>query len=92
MNTLELHSRDLRRARTHSMIQLAGLMEKADLLETFGITLGKDLQKDPEMKEPVASLFKGLLVLNKMAKSDEVNLSLWAVQGLEVLHDSRHKK
>lgn len=85
MSTLELHSRDFRRARTRSLIQLAGLMEKAKLLETFHIELGRDLQKDPTMKEPVASLFKGLLVLNEMATSSEVNLALWAAQGLEEL-------
>ncbi len=67
------------------MIQLAGLMEKAGTLETFDIELGRDMQKDPEMKAQVASLFKGLLVLNEMAVSSEVNLSLWAMQGLEEL-------
>ncbi|EKE10548.1 MAG: hypothetical protein ACD_16C00008G0006 [uncultured bacterium] len=92
MITIEIHSRDLRRARTHSLIQLGSLINKADLLETFGIILGKDLQKDPKMKEPVAALYKGLLVLNEMANSSEVNLSIWAVQGLEALHDSKHKK
>ena len=76
MSTLEIHSRDIRRARTRSLIQLAGLMEKAGLLETFDIELGRDLQKDPEMKEPVAALYKGLLVLNDMANSSEVSLSL----------------
>ena len=85
MSTLELHSRNFRRARTRSLIQLAGLMEKAKLLETFDIKLGRDLEKDPAMKEPVASLFKGLLVLNEMASSSEVNLALWATQGLEKL-------
>jgi hypothetical protein len=60
-------------------------MDKAGLLETFQITLGSDMQKDPEMKEPIAALFKGLLVLNEMAQSKEVNLSLWSWQGLEAL-------
>lgn len=89
---LEIDSRGLRRARTRSLIQLAGLMEKAKLLETFHIELGRDMQKDPEMREPVASLFKGLLVLNEIAESDEVSLQIWAAQGLEVLHDLRQRK
>ncbi|MBX9622138.1 MAG: conjugal transfer protein TraD [Alphaproteobacteria bacterium] len=91
MATLEVDSRGLRRARTRSLIQLAGLMEKAKLLETFDIELGRDMQKDPKMKEPIAALFKGLLVLNEMAASSEVNLSLWATQGLEELRRSNRE-
>jgi len=37
------------------------------------------------MREPVAALFKGFLTLNEMISSDDINLSLWAVQGLEEL-------
>lgn len=85
MNTLEIDSRGLRRARTRSLISLGGLMKKSGLLETFQIELGRDMQKDPEMKEPVAALFKGLLALKDIAESDEVSLQLWAMQGLEEL-------
>lgn len=82
---LEIDSRELRRARTRSLIQLGGLLEKSGLLETFHIELGRDMQKDPEMKEPVAALFKGLLVLKEMVESDEISLQIWATQGLEEL-------
>jgi len=92
MNTLEIHSRDLRRARTRFLIQLGGLIEKAGLLETFQIKVGTDLQKDIDMKEPVGSLFKGLLVLNELANSDEVYRPLWAVQGLEELRKMGKRK
>ncbi len=85
MATLEIDSRGLRRARTRSLIQLSGLMEKAKLLEIFHIKLGRDMQKDPEMKEPVAALFKGLLILKEMVESGEVSLQIWVVQGLEEL-------
>jgi len=84
MHKLELTSRRARKARTRSLIQVASLASKAGLLETFGIILGEDLQKSPEMKKPVASLFKGFLVLNEMAQSENVH-SLWARQGLEEL-------
>lgn len=67
------------------MIQLAGLLEKARLLETFQIELGRDLQKDITMKEPMAALFKAFLVLDEMVKSEEVNLKVWSLQGLEAL-------
>lgn len=83
MDLLSLSSSRQRRARTRSLIQLGGLIEKSGLLETFGITLGEDLQKSPNMQEPIASLFKGLLELKEIANSDDVDLQLWANQGLE---------
>jgi len=82
---LEIDSRGFRRARTRSLIMLGGLIKKSGLLETFQIEVGLDLQKDITMKEPVASLFKGFLVLEEMVKSGDVNLKVWAVQGLEKL-------
>ena len=74
-----------RRARTRHLIQLGGLLEKAGLAETFGISLGADLQKDPSMKMPMAALFKALLDLNDLAQSKQGNFTLWAQQGLEAL-------
>lgn len=74
-----------RRARTRSLIQLGGLIEKAGLLETFGIELGLDLQKDLTMKEPIAALFKGLLDLNESAQTDHAHFALWSQEGLQEL-------
>ena len=91
MNTLEIDSHGARRARTRSLIQLASLIEKANLLETFQITLGLDLQKDVTMKEPITALFKGFLVLNELASSEETNLHLWARQGLEILATTKKR-
>jgi hypothetical protein len=85
MNTLELTSHGYRRARTRSLIQLGGLIEKAGLLKTFQLTLGDDFQKDPETKESIAALFKGFLVLNEIAQSQDVSMPLWVTQGLEAL-------
>ncbi len=73
------------------MIQLAGLLEKSGLLETFQITLGLDLQKDETMKEPIAALFKSFLVLNEIANSEGTNIPLWASQGLEILANSNKR-
>ena len=72
-----------RRARTRSLIQLGGLLENAGTLDVFNIPLGVDLQKDRSVKNNVSALFKGLLELNKIATSKEVDLNLWALQGLE---------
>jgi hypothetical protein len=86
MNEYAVSSYELRRKRTRSLIQLGGLVEKAGLLETFSLPLGADFQKDPEVKNSIAALFKGFLVLNEMVRSEEeVNLQLWAHQGLEAL-------
>ena len=85
MNTLEITSHGFRRARTRSLIQLGGLIEKAGLLETFQLTLGDDFQRDPETRELIAALFKGLLVLNEMVQSGDFHLPLLINQGLEAL-------
>jgi conjugative transfer protein TraD len=77
--------RDLRRARTRTLIQLGGLLEKSGLLNDFGIELGADLQKDLEMQKPVATLFWGLIELKEIVNSDEFNLELWAIKGQKAL-------
>lgn len=86
-----IDSIEARRARTRSMIALGGLLKKSGLLETFQIELGLDLQKDITMREPVAALFKGFLTLNEMISSEEVSLKIWAVQGLELLAQSKKR-
>ncbi|MBP9691905.1 MAG: hypothetical protein KBD90_01065 [Alphaproteobacteria bacterium] len=68
MHKLALTPRTAKRAKIRSLITIGALVDKAGLLETFGITLGEDLQKSPEMQEKVASLFEGLLALNERAR------------------------
>ena len=85
MGKLETTSVALRKARNHQLIQLGALIEKAGLLETFEITPGSDLQKDPETKLPVAALFKSLLELNQMAQSGDIHMQIYAQQGLAEL-------
>ncbi len=80
---IQTSSASQRRARTRSLIQLGGLLESAGTLDVFGIPLGVDLQKDLSVKNNIAALFKGLIELNELANSDDVNLQLWAAQGLE---------
>ena len=67
------------------------MAKKARLLETFGITLGLDLQKHPDMKKPIAALFKGLLELNALANSEDVHIPTWAQQGLEELRKTKDR-
>ncbi len=58
MHRLEITSPTAKKARTRTLIQVASLCDNAGVLKSFGIVLGKDLQKDPEMQEPAAALFK----------------------------------
>lgn len=92
MHRLDTTSQQMRRARVHSLIQLGSLVEKAGLLETFEISLGTDLQKDPEMKKPVAALFKSFLEINSMVQSGDFYLPLMAEQGLEELRNLKREK
>jgi len=72
-----------RKMRTRALIQLGGLMEHAGTCAVFNIPLGLDLQTDPTVKNNIAALFKGLLTLNEMVKSGELDLGVLALQGLE---------
>ena len=92
MNSLDLTSHGLRKARTKSLVQLGALVEKAGLLETFDLPLGSDFQRDPELKMQISALFKGFLVLNDMVTSGEAYIQLWSRQGLAALAETKKKK
>lgn len=92
MSEFETTSVGLRKARNRQLIQLGALIEKAGLLETFEITPGSDLQKDPETQLPVAALFKGLLELNQMGQAGEIHMQLYAQQGLAELKKPKREK
>src|SRR5688500_18954872 len=89
MNDIASPPKTFRRARTRTLIQLGGLIEKAGLLEDFGIKLGSDLQKDHIMRNPTAALFWGLLELKRLANSEEYHAELWARKGLEAYRKVR---
>jgi len=83
---LEYHSglipSSLRRARTRTLIQLGGLIEKAGLLDEFTLELGSDLQRDPECKERVHALYGALLELKSLLKdSEDYSHSYLALKG-----------
>ena len=85
LNEYALSSPELRRKRTRSLISLGGLVAKSGLLETFSLPLGADFQKDPEVKEQIAALFKGFLDLKDRVDSGEIHMGLYASQGLLAL-------
>lgn len=72
---------------------LGGLVEKSGLLETFSLPLGEDFQKDPDLKNEISTLFKGLLILNEMVHSGETfHRDLWSQQGLQKLKELKQEK
>lgn len=91
MDKLNVSSYAVRRARTRSLVQIGGLVSKSGLLETFEISLGLDLQRYPDLKHQTAALFKGLVELNEMAKSDDVHLQSWGFQGLKLLKEGKER-
>jgi len=75
--------RNQRKARTRTLIQLGGLVEKAGLLEFVELETGQDLQKDPETFEAAATLMGALLSLKESFLSEEAQAQkmLWASHG-----------
>ena len=51
----------LRKARTRTLIQLGGLIEKSGILPYLDITMGDDLQQDEHLKESVDILLGSLV-------------------------------
>jgi hypothetical protein len=78
---------DHRRARTRTLIQLGGLVEKSGLTDLLDIELGQDLQQDGECFESNAILLGGLLELKNTLNQDdkEQQKILWATKGKEQL-------
>lgn len=72
---------DERRARTRTLIQLGGLIEKSGLLDPLGLVIGADLQKDEEMYEPMLQLFGALCDLDAQLKDDPTLPKIWALKG-----------
>ena len=65
MHKLEITSPTAKKARTRTLIAVDSLCENAGILKSFGIVLGKDLQKDPKMRKPATDLFNEFVHLSK---------------------------
>jgi hypothetical protein len=70
-----------RKARTRTLIQLGGLIEKSGLMKSFDLEPGDDLQKDLEKKENVFALLGALLEINTMIKNEDIHPHLLAQKG-----------
>jgi hypothetical protein len=71
----------LRKKRTRCLIQLGGLLEKADLLSDFGLQIGDDLQQDEQIQDNVATLFGALLELKETIRHNDHSPTLWKQKG-----------
>jgi len=75
----------LRKARTRTLIQLGGLIEKANLLQPLDINLGDDLQKDESCFDNVATLMGALVEIYEPLRNDSSQKMLWQENGKKVL-------
>ncbi len=89
MNSLNLTYHGTRRARVKSLIQIGSLAEKAGLLKTFDFPVGRDFQRDGELKMQIAALYQGFLVLSDIANSEDGHIQLWGYQGLAALSKTK---
>lgn len=76
-----------RKARTRTMIQLGGLIEKSGILEPLNITLGDNLQKGDEHLTSTAILTGALSDLRGRFYGEEAEAQkmIWCERGKEVL-------
>jgi hypothetical protein len=79
----------LRKARTRTLIQLGGLVEKSGLMEFFGLEPGDDLQQNLEKKEEVFALLGSLLETQSMLENGDLHKDLLAQKGAKVFSDSK---
>lgn len=80
-----------RKARTRTLIQLGGLIEKSGLLSNFDIVMGDNLQEDLEKKEQVFALLGSLLELKEMMNQGEFHLDLLSQKGAKSFHADKKK-
>ena len=80
-------SAQFRKARTRTLIQLGGLVEKSGILEPLNIILGDDLQKDYEHQESTAILVGALAEIHQRCFGEEATAQklLWAEKGKGIL-------
>jgi len=81
-----IHADNLRKARTRTLIQLGGLVEKSGLADLFDIKLGSDLQLDKEELLKAATLL-GFLIeqYNEHCSPNSTQLRAWRQVGASSL-------
>lgn len=77
---------DLRKARTRTLIQLGGLIEKSGLLNELNLAPGDDLQKDHDCHESAAILMGALCELRQSFHTEDASAQkiIWCERGKEI--------
>ena len=84
---------DLRRARTRTLIQIGGLIEKSGFLEKIGIQLGDDLQNDETLFDKASILLGAVCELNSDIPDHKQQLNIWKDKGkILIKKDTINKK
>jgi hypothetical protein len=78
---------NLRKARTRTLIQLGGLVEKSGLFEVLGIIPGADMQKDETMVPIAVGLLGAFVELRDEIEVDQSILYAWQLKAKEYLDD-----
>jgi hypothetical protein len=74
-----------RAARTRTLIQLGGLIEKVGLTDMFSIIPGEDLQSEISSLDKAATLYGFLLEAYNKSSTDSINLERWYKSGLRFM-------
>ena len=82
----------MRKARTRTLIQLGGLIEKSGLMEFFNLEPGDDLQKDLEKKENVFALLGSLLETTSLLENKEFSYDFLVLKGSKAFSDYKENE
>lgn len=80
-----------RKARTRTLIQLGGLLEKAGLMTEFNLSPGDDLQANPDIKRQVYALFGALKEMREMVIKGEFHFDLLATKGANAFQEKEQE-
>ena len=68
-----------RKARTRTLIQAGGLLEKAGLLEFFNLKCGDDLQGEFEIKDNVMAMLGAFIEIKQQIENEDLSKT-WLTQ------------
>ncbi len=88
-NQSGLKTNGFRKARTRTLIQLGGLIERAGLFEAIGLIPGSDLQKDPLMQPLALSLLGAFLELRQDLQMGQSSLEMWKLKAQDFLNKTQ---
>ena len=81
------NSSPARKARTRTLIQAGGLIEKAGLLETFNLKCGDDLQTDYDLKDEVMAMLGSFIELKQQIENEDLSKTWLSQKGMETLQE-----